>query len=99
MSAKKYIRDHGLHSVIYVAKRAGISRALLHKWFHTRPLVFRLLVIGCRDEDSNKSFNVKILQSENERLSDRVKFLETILEEDAVIKAKEDDERIFGNGQ
>lgn len=49
--ASKYIKAHGLPSVVYVAKRAGISRELLHKWFHTRPLVFRLLVIGCAAED------------------------------------------------
>lgn len=50
-SASEYIKAHGLRSVIYVAGRASISRALLHKWFHTRPKVFRLLVTGCVAED------------------------------------------------
>ena len=50
----KYIKAHGLRSVVYVANCAGISRELLHKWFHTRPLVFRLLVIGCATEEEGK---------------------------------------------
>lgn len=44
-----------------------------------------------------EDWEIKILQSENKRLTDRVKCLEQILSEDAVIKAKEDDERIFNN--
>lgn len=64
--ASKYVRDHGLPSVVYVAKRADISRELLHKWFHTRPLAFRLLVIGCafddevlKDKQNDQTYSLK----------------------------------------
>lgn len=50
MSASKYIKAQGLPSVVYVALCAEISRELLHEWYHSRPVVFRLLVRGCLAE-------------------------------------------------
>jgi len=46
MSASKYIKEHGLPNVKYVAEQAGINRQLLHDWYNERFALFEVVVAG-----------------------------------------------------
>lgn len=46
-SASQYCKTHSLKSLAEVSRMTKVNADRLHRWFHDRPELFHVVVMGC----------------------------------------------------